>query len=257
MTKIDKKEILASTIKSMFGVVPLGGAALNELIFDYNGRIKQKRLNKFVEILAENFTEDSRINIDNIKTEDFNDLFEAVLQRVVKTKSESKLRMFKDILVRQLNNPSEHSELNDHYLDLISNLTTEEISILYNHRYFTMEYEEKVNEMNRHKDNLSSLESQMKKESIVIGQSKFKEPYKKLTVTYQKSKEYIDSLSKFKTAGYYGLTDNVFVFYKQRLFSKGLLIDDRMKRIGNLPFSHMGITEFGIEFIEFIKNSEE
>lgn len=257
MKKSNKKEILISIGKSVLGAIPYGGTAFNELIFEYSGTIKQKRLNRFVEILAENFTEDSGINIENIKTEDFHDLFEAVLQRVVRTKSDSKLKRFKDILIRQLNHPSEHSELNDHYLDLISNLTEEEISILYNHRHFTMEYEEKVDEMNRHKSNLGALENQMKKESIVIGQSKFQQPFDSLTVTYNKCKKYIDSFSKYKNAEFYGLTENVFVFYKQRLFAKGLLIDDRMKRIGNLPFSHMGITEFGVEFIDFIKNSEE
>ena len=257
MKNLKKKEILTTIGKSILGIIPYGGTALNELIFEYSGTIKQNRLNRFVEILADNFTEDSGINIDNIKSEDFYDLFESVLQRVVRTKSELKLERFKDILIRQLNSPSEHSELNDHYLDLISNLTEEEITILYNHRHFTMEYEEKINDMNRHKSNLGSLENQLKKESLVIGESKFQEPYERLTVTYENCKKHIDSLTKYKTAEYYELSENAFMFYKQRLFSKGLLIDDRMKRIGNLPFSHMGITEFGIEFIEFIKNSAE
>jgi hypothetical protein len=257
MTNIDKKEILVSTVKALFGAVPFGGTALNELFFEYNGQLKQKRLNKFVEILSDNFTEESGIKLENIKTEDFNDLFESVLRRVVRTKSELKLQRFKDILIKQLINPTEHSELNDHYLELISTLTEEEITILYNHRHFTLEYEDKITELNRHKSNLGSLEKQLKEERVVIGQSKFQEPYERLTITHKKCKEYIDSLAKFKTAEYYELTENVFMFYKQRLFSKGLLIDDRMKRIGNLPFSHMGITEFGIEFIDFIKNSTE
>lgn len=257
MKNIDKKEILVSTLKSIFGAVPFGGTALNELFFEYNGQLKQKRLNHFVEILSENFTEESGIKLENIKTEDFNDLFESILQRVVRTKSELKLQRFKNILIKQLISPSEHSELNDHYLELISTLTEEEITILHNHRHFTLEYEEKINDMNRHKSNLGAIEKQLKNESLVIGQSKFQEPFEQLTVTYNKSKEYIDSLSKYKTAEYYKLSENVFMFYKQRLFSKSLLIDDRMKRVDNLPFSHMGITEFGIEFIDFIKNSSE
>jgi hypothetical protein len=179
------------------------------------------------------------------------------LLRVVRTKSELKLKRFKDILIRELKNPSGNSELNGHYLDLISNLTEEEITILYNHRHFTMEYEEKVNEMNRHKSNLDSLEKQLKNQRLVIGESEFQKPFEQLTITYKESKKHIDSLSKYRTAEFYGLTDTSFLFYKQRLFSKGLLIDDRMKRIGSLHFSHMGITEFGVEFIEFIKNSEE
>ena len=223
---------------------------LNEFFFEYSSQIKQKRLNRFVEILEKYFIEGSDINIENIKTENFNDLFESVLRKVVQTKSELKLIRFKDILIRELNSPSENAELNDHYLDLISNLTEMEISILYNHRYFTMEYEEKINELNRLNDNLSPLTRQLGNAKGTNKESDFQKPYEDL-------KKYIDSLSKYKHAEFYELSENSFMFYKQRLFSKGLLIDDRMKRIGSLPFVNMGITEFGIEFIDFIKNSDK
>jgi hypothetical protein len=254
---MEKKEITVSVLKSIFGVIPYGGAALDELLFEYNGRLKQNRLNRFVEILAENFTKNAVINIENIKTEDFNDLFESVLRRVVQTKSELKLLRFKDILIKELNCPSENVELIDHYLDLISNLTEEEIKILYNHRYFTIEYEEEIDEMNLLKDNLTSLEQQLKKESMIMNESKFRKPHDEVKIKYEKKKEYILSFAKYKKAEFYDLSENKFMFYKQRLFSKGLLIDNMMNRIGNLPFGHMGITEFGNEFIDFIKNSEE
>lgn len=254
---MDKKEISVSVLKSIFGVIPYGGNALDELFFEYNGRIKQKRLNRFVEILADSFTKDTLINLENIKTEDFNDLFESVLRRVVQTKFELKLVRFKDILLKGLNSPSENVELIDHYLDLISNLTEEEIKILYNHRYFTIQYEEEIDEMNLLKDNLDSLEQQMKNETIIINESKFRKPHDEVKIKYEKKKEYILSFAKYKKSEFYALSENKFMFYKQRLFSKGLLIDNRMNRIGNLPFGHMGITEFGIEFIEFIKNNEK
>jgi hypothetical protein len=254
---MNKKEITVSAIKTIFGVIPYAGSALDELFFEYNGRIKQNRLNRFVEILAENFTKNSGINLDNIKTEDFNDLFESVLRRVVQTKSELKLIRFKDILIKELNSPSENVELIDHYLDLISNLTEEEITILFNHRFFTTEYEEEIDEMNLLKDNLTSLERQMQDETIIFNESKFKKPRDEVKLKYETKRNYILSFSKYKTADFYKLSENKFMFFKQRLFSKGLLIDNPKNRIGNMPFGHMGITEFGIEFIDFIKNSAE
>jgi hypothetical protein len=257
MKKIDKKEISISIAKSIFGNIPIAGSALDELFFEYNGRIKQNRLNHFIQILADNFTKDTNINLDNIKTENFNDLFESVLKRVVLTKSESKLLRFKDILIKELNNPTTETEVVDHYLDLISTLTEEELRILYNHRHFTDEFEEHIDELNRHQSNLLSLEEQLKKERLVIGESEFQKPYDQLKVTYEKKKEYVDSFTKYKKAEFYNLSTNSFMFYKQRLFSKGLLIDNGMNRIGGIPFGSMAITEFGIEFIEFIKNNEE
>jgi hypothetical protein len=257
MKKIDKKEIIISTAKSIFGVIPFGGTALNELFFEYNGRIKQNRLNRFIEILSENFTQNSEINLENIKTENFNDLFESVLRRVVQTKSELKLLRFKDILIKELSEPSEQYELIDHYLDLISNLTEEEIIILYNHRHFTIKFEEEIDKLNSLKGKMNSLEQQMKKETIIINGSKYQKPFDITKIEFQKKKKHIDSFLKYKKAEFYNLTENNFMFYKQRLFSKGLLIDNRMNRIGNLPFGHMGITEFGIEFIEFVKRNKE
>ena len=250
---MNQKEIVVSTFKSIFGLIPYGGNALDELIFEYNGRIKQNRLNRFIEVLEDNFTAESGINLENIKTEDFNDLFESVLRRVVQTKSELKLIRFKDILVKELSSPSENAELIDHYLDLISNLTEEEISILYNHRFFTLHYEDEIDEMNRLKDNLNALEDQLKKQTIVIGVSEFQKPRDEVEHNFEIKKNYILSFTKYKTADFYNLSENQFMFYKQRLFPKGLLIDNPMNRIGNVPFAHMGITEFGIEFIEFIK----
>jgi hypothetical protein len=257
MKKIDKKEIIISTAKSVFGVIPFGGAALDELIFEYNGRIKQNRLNRFVEILADNFNENTEINLDNIKTEDFNDLFESVLRRVVQTKSERKLLRFKDILIKELNSPTTECEVIDHYLDLISSLTEEELTILYNHRHFTEEFEEHIDELNRHKSNLASLDDQLKKQTLVIGESEFQKPYDQLKIIYTKKKEFVESFTKYKKAEFYELSAKSFVFYKQRLFSKGLLIDNGMNRIGGVPFGNMSITEFGLEFIEFIRNSKK
>jgi hypothetical protein len=254
---MSKKEISISSLKAIFGVIPYGGAALDELFFEYNGRIKQNRLNRFIEILAENFTSHSIISLENIKTEDFNDLFESVLRRVVQTKSEIKLLRFKDILLKEINSPSENIELIDHYLDLISNLTEEEITILYNHRFFTIKYERECDEMNLLKDRLTSFEQQMKNETIIFNESKFTKPRDEVKLKYEAKKNYILTFSKYKKADFYHLSENRFMFYKQRLFSKGLLIDNPSNRIGNMPFGHMGITEFGTEFIDFIRNNKE
>jgi hypothetical protein len=253
MKKPDAKEILISSTKSLFGAVPFGGTALNELIFEYNGRIKQKRLNDFVEVLADGFNEESGINIENIKTEDFNDLFESVLRRVVQTKSELKLIRFKDILVKELTQPSERAEIIDHYLDLISTLTEEEITILSHHRHFDFEFEKEIDELNLLRDNLKSLEQQMKKQSVVFGESEFKKPRDQVKSKHEKQKKKLDAYQKFREAEFYNMNEKDFLFYKQRLVSRGLLIDNPRNVISYPPFANMGITEFGNAFIEFIE----
>ena len=66
---------LESTLKSGFSAIPFVGGLLNEVVFEYSGRIKQERLNRFVELLQEYFHEkrDLEINVEDLKTEDFHD----------------------------------------------------------------------------------------------------------------------------------------------------------------------------------------
>lgn len=63
------------------------------------------------------------------------------------------------------------------------------------------------------------------------------------------------SLAKYEDVGYYNLTEAKFKFYKQRLFSKGLLIDEGIDRNGIKGFEMMMITDFCEEFINFIKTN--
>ncbi|ULC58820.1 hypothetical protein MBM09_12970 [Flaviramulus sp. BrNp1-15] len=256
MTKINKKEIFATTAKSIFGVVPFGGALLDELFFEYNGRIKQNRLNNFVQILADNFTEDAEINLDNIKTEDFNDLFEAVLRRVVQTKSQTKLLRFKDILIKELNKPSEESELIDVYLDLISSLSEQELIVLFHHQYFDDKFNLDFEKKNKLKEQRQKLEQKLKEERLIIDISQRGSDKNKFDAEIKEIEKRHMALDKFRTAEFYGIDEQRFVYYKQRLFSKGLVIDWGIGRIGVRPFEMMSITEFGTEFIEFIKSGE-
>ncbi|GFZ84535.1 hypothetical protein GCM10011531_14110 [Aquaticitalea lipolytica] len=257
MSKIDKKEILVSSAKSIFGVIPFAGTALNELFFEYNGSIKQKRLNNFIDILSEYFAKNSDVKIENIKTEDFNDIFESVLRRVVQTKSELKLIRFKDILITQLNNPIQEIELVELYLDLISSLSEEEISILHGHRNFDLNYEEEINNLNKLRDELNQITEKQKRETIIINQSRYHDDEVRVKSGIEEIEDKIEPLKKLRTSEYYELSYQKFEFYKQRLFSKGLLVDNRMNRNGSFAFQNMGITEFGLEFLDFIINSEK
>lgn len=253
MPKPDKKEILNSTLKSAFGAIPFAGTALNELFFEYNSSLKQKRLNRFIEILSEYFFINQDVKIENIKTEDFNDLFESVLKRVVQTKSEAKLLRFRDIIINQLNSPSDETEIVDLYLEIISSLSEIELTILYNHRVFDLKYEDLIDKMNSLKDSLNGFDERKKRETVNVDKFRIGEEKKEAENKISEIQEKLGSLHKYRKAEFYNISNDKFQFYKQRLFSKGLLVDNRRNRIGSDAFEAMGITEFGLEFINFIK----
>lgn len=257
MEKVDTREILISSAKSIFGAVPFAGTALNELFFEYNGNIKQKRLNNFVEILSEYFSTNTDDNIKNIKTEDFNDIFESVLRRVVRTKSNLKLIRFRDILIKELNSPTKETELIDLYLDLITSLSEEELIILYNHRHFDKTYTEELDKLQGLKTEYQKVLENKKRETIIISRSKYEDEYLQLKEEIEKIENKHDSLKVFRTAEHYNIEKNKFFFYVQRLYSKGLIYDDGIGKLGGLPFKLMNITEFGVEFMHFIKGHEK
>lgn len=251
------KEILTSLAKSLFSAIPYAGTALTELVFDYNGRLKQNRLNKFIEILAEGFTTNSNINLDNIKTEHFNDLFEAVIKRVVATKSESKLRRFKDILINELINPSE-SDTVDIYLDLINNLSDKEILILHHHRHFAKSYIKEIARIDELLKELNQAIENKKRESNIMGISSHNnDTIRSIETEIHGIRRKHDNLKEFRSPAFYDLDENKYFFYIQRLYSQGLLIDIGIGRIGTDPFYMMSITEFGISFLKFLKDFED
>lgn len=256
MASIDKKEVLNSTAKSLFSLIPYAGTALTELVFEYNGRLKQNRLNNFVEILAEGFTKNSDINLENIHTEHFNDLFEAVMKRVFSTKSELKLKRFKDILIKELKTPTDETELINIYLDLITNLSEDELVILYEHRHFEKKFGSEISRRDELRDKLNSAIESRKRETIVIGTSKYAEQIVELEKELGIIREKHAKLRVYRDYKYYNITEEKYFFYVQRLYSQGLLIDSGIGRIGMDPFHMMSITEFGIEFINFIKKAE-
>jgi hypothetical protein len=63
----------------------------------------------------------------------------------------------------------------------------------------------------------------------------------------------VKSLQKFRESDFFKLSESEYLYYKQTLFSKGLLIDKGGGTYdGGKPFFYMWLTEFGQKFLEFI-----
>ena len=75
-----------SVIRGLVGAIPCVGTALNEAIFDLRARLKQERLEKFVEKLAGvlKTLDTAKVDTAYIKSEEFVDFLEDVLIRAAK-----------------------------------------------------------------------------------------------------------------------------------------------------------------------------
>ena len=75
-----------SVIRGLVGAIPCVGTALNEAIFDLRARLKQERLEKFVEKLAGvlKTLDTAKVDTAYIQSEEFVDFLEDVLIRAAK-----------------------------------------------------------------------------------------------------------------------------------------------------------------------------
>lgn len=253
------KELRDSTIKVLLSSinVPIIGPALSEL-FDFRSKVKQNRLNQFTELLENFFSNHVGIGLENFQTEEFGDLFESVLRRVVQTKSKEKHRRFRDVLINHIVEPSQNFEDSEIYLELISSLSESEIKILDEYRNVFKDlptiYDDLIG-LSNCLDNENIDEVRNNPEKSVLKQSdSFDEYITNLTGKYNLPNSSLRKMLLIRESDYFYIPNDQFLFYKQRLFSKGLIVDYGTGAIGTEPFKMMSITEFGIKFIDFIRS---
>lgn len=218
-TNIILHEFGISAAKSAIGAIPYIGALLNEVIFDHRGRIKQERCNRFIYELTQYMASinERDIDIEFLKSEDFSDLFESIMRRVIPNRSEEKMHRFKKILVKQMIAPS-YSDYTETFLDLVQRLNEKQIEILGAYKAVQCIDLSKANDYeNKHTD---------------------------------KSK-----MASHRKNNYYNIDEETYKFYVHDLVSKALLIDDGMNRLGTRPMEILEITSFGLAFLRFIEEA--
>ena len=127
-------QAIETLFRSLFGAIPLVGTALNEAIFDLPARLKQVRLEKFVEELDRNLRalEADKIDTAYIKSEEFVDFLEDVLIRASKTRAEEKRKKLAAVLAGRLQH-AKSTPFDDRFLDLLLSLTEIQVRILAEH----------------------------------------------------------------------------------------------------------------------------
>ena len=123
-----------SVLRSLLGAIPSIGTALNEAIFDLRARLKQERLEKFVEELASilQTLESDKIDVAYIQSDEFVDFLEDVLIRAAKVKAEEKRRKLAAVLAGRLQY-AEGTSFDDLFLDLLISLSGTQVRILDEH----------------------------------------------------------------------------------------------------------------------------
>ena len=134
LQKAYARKATETLVRSLLGAIPFVGTALNEAIFDLSARLKQVRLEKFVEELDRNLRalEADKIDTAYIYSEEFVDFLEDVLIRAAKTRAEEKRKKLAAVLAGRLQH-AKSTPFDDRFLDLLLSLTEIQVRILAEH----------------------------------------------------------------------------------------------------------------------------
>ncbi|MFA6056635.1 MAG: hypothetical protein WC756_00445 [Taibaiella sp.] len=257
MNEKQQNEILNMGLKLGFSLIP-GGQLLSDLL-DFQGKMKQERLNTFLTSFCNYLSTHKEISMESLQNEDFADLFESILRRVVRTKSTEKHARFKQILINQIERPTTDVDNTEMFLDLVTSLSEIEVTILKRHyenddeitSLYTRENElsEEVKDKQRKVDKESGLKNSGFAHNYVKALQDFSLTRNSLEVVKLRREE----VEVYRLASFYNLSDSQLVYYYQSLSSKGLLIDNAVGATFLGPFKSMKISEFGKQFWEFLK----
>ncbi len=220
----DSKMQAAISVKNvLFSNIPVVGGILDEVLFEHRNRVKQERLNRFVEEFKKYLRSMGSCDIDqkHLKSEEFGDIFESILRKVVNTASEEKVHRFKKILLNEMEHTYE-SDFKETFLDIAFRINEDQIQIL------------------KHFWNVKDgCESEGNSEQKVV------------------DGEGAEASLKYK-ANLLGFDESKYLFYVQDLISKSLLFDEYVGVFGGAkPYTNLRITPFGEEFLKFIEGSPD
>lgn len=211
------KEIAISAVKSVIGVVPWIGQALNEALFDCRGRIKQERLNAFFSDLAVRVEQLGEEKIDKkyIATDEFSDFIEQIAKRVADNRNQKKRFIYSSLLLSGIQG-IKPPDLSETFLDILGELSEAELHLF-----------SKLHQMHRER---------MQQDSAAAD-------YLQDGVYWYFTSEKVAAM---------GMDYSDFLTLIQSMIRKGLLFDSSASYWGRSPHSIIRISEVGVRFYEYI-----
>ncbi|MFA6332834.1 MAG: hypothetical protein WCX22_07780 [Methanoregula sp.] len=187
-------------------------------------RIRQQQINTFLENFVSALMKIDRdqINWTRFKSDDYYFMIHSVTERVHHTTAKEKIIRFREILIKDLQT-TYHSDFKETYLDLILRLNEDQIKIL---RTFRTQYNEYG--------------------PFIRDESPSDEQNEQIRLKYE-------SLPKEKD---FQFNHDLYFFYILDMISKSLLYDDGMGRFGTGALEIIDITQFGLEFLKFIEDTD-
>lgn len=251
-TSEERKHLFKIAVQSAFKNIFPGGDFIND-IFEYRGKLKEKRVLDFFELVRTAVIETNpQVDINSINSEEIGDLFENILKKVSETRQIQKILGFRNLMINGIasKNSIDYCEI---FSNILMQLHEKQIEILLN-------YSEKINKkgfslLRKHELNeqLFNIQSEIRKNELADNKALI-EKEQELIKQIELIKIGLENNENIREASYYNLTESEFKYFVHDLYNKALLNDEGVGAINTLPFQIMNVTDFGNKFLEFILN---
>jgi hypothetical protein len=246
-TPEEKKELIRLSLLQLLGLFPIAGSILKDVLFEYRNNVKQERLNHFISLLEDAFIIHG-INVEKLKTEEVLDLLEQLINKVVQARSINKRTAFKSILINGIVYPEKITDC-EVFSELLHELKEVQLKILAEHKNYLSDGQPlllKLQSLNKNYRNntpgqtylYTEVEAQINRES--------------LKKNIDEVKDLIEEYKQKCNASLFNIDNEQYQYFLRDLTSKGLLIDQGIGTYDPTPLKYMGITDFGLRFLDFI-----
>lgn len=207
------REYGLSVVKGTIAAIPFVGGAINEILFEARSRLKQERLNRLFQAVAEEVAQlgEDKLDQEFLASDEFSDLIEDICLRASRTASERKARCFRRVLVDAFQGKYD-SNFGEMFMNILGEITEAELHVL------------------------SSLERAFGTKRGPLKDED--ERAQRAGIDYDR--------------GPWGLDGSVAKQVVQSLVGKALLADDTYRLYGGKGFSVVVPTELGERFLEWL-----
>lgn len=123
-------QIAETAARIMISAIPFVGGPLQEII-DHRSRVKLERLDELVEGMKGDMERlgEGAVRLDYLSTEEFGDLLESVMRRVVHAGDPARRARLRQVLISQMLAPAPASD-QELFLDIVADISEKELEIL-------------------------------------------------------------------------------------------------------------------------------
>lgn len=263
---MSKNQTMETVLRSGLGAVPWIGTALNESLFEHRSRVKQKRINKFTELLFESLSSQNEkdFKMADLDKDMLGDVLESVVRKAAETGSEEKLKRLRNILIGHIKGNSPDIDLIQSYLNLTSSLSDVQIIILENfasNKTKVAELTSKIKTLDEKlvlaKQKVQKYKSKAQEGTIKPNESIATAISEERSIMGDKirTEKKLEELESYKIAKYYSIDIGEFMYYQRDLISKGLIFETFVTQMGSSSseYSDKEITLFGEKNVKYIK----